>query len=223
MSDSSVLFNIIGNDSKKLFTPGPLLTKQSVKEAMLVDYGSRDIEFMKSIDFIRSKLLDIAGVSSSDYTSVIMQGSGTFGNESCIQTMTPRDKSANYLIIENGAYGQRLRKICQLLDIKCSMISFPEERAVDISAVENYLKKTKGFTHVGVIHNETTAGVLNDVEALGQLIKKYLPGIIYQVLFTIYVYNNCFFLLILKLINNYRFNIFRRFDERFRCYTSRFS
>ena len=167
---------ILGDCSKKLFTPGPLLTKLSVKEAMLKDYGSRDVEFIENIDFIRNKLLDIAGVSPVEFTTVIMQGSGTFGNESVIQTITPRDNSANYLIIENGAYGQRLKKICQLLDIKCKMISFPEERAVDLSTIENFLTENKGFTHIGVIHNETTAGVLNDVEGIGQLVKKYSSG-----------------------------------------------
>ena len=143
---------------------------------MLTDYGSRDTEFMKSIDYIRNKLLDIAGLSSTEYTTIIMQGSGTFGNEACIQTITPRDNSANYLIIENGAYGQRLKKICQLLGIKCRMLSFPEENAVNISTIENYLIKNNNFTHIGVVHNETTAGVLNDVEAIGQLVKSRLPS-----------------------------------------------
>jgi len=32
----------------KLFTPGPLNTKQSVKEAMLHDMGSRDKEFLEA-------------------------------------------------------------------------------------------------------------------------------------------------------------------------------
>jgi 2-aminoethylphosphonate-pyruvate transaminase len=120
--------------------------------------------------------LNILGVSNDEYLSVLMQGSGTFGNEACIQTMTPRDNTANYLIIENGAYGQRLNKICQLLDVKCSMLSFPEDRAVNVSKVEEYLRKNNDYTHIGVIHNETTAGVLNDVEAIGQLVKKYMPS-----------------------------------------------
>ena len=33
----------------KLFTPGPLNTKLSVKEAMLHDMGSRDNEFLEAI------------------------------------------------------------------------------------------------------------------------------------------------------------------------------
>lgn len=44
-----------------MFTPGPLLTKPSVKQAMQVDYGSRDKEFMNAIDYVRNKLLQVAG------------------------------------------------------------------------------------------------------------------------------------------------------------------
>jgi aspartate aminotransferase-like enzyme len=46
---------------KKLFTPGPLGTSSTVKSAMLRDLGSRDVEFIKLIKTIRSKLVQIAG------------------------------------------------------------------------------------------------------------------------------------------------------------------
>ena len=47
--------------SKKLFTPGPLLTTKRVKQSMLVDLGSRDNEFINVIKFIQTKLLEVAG------------------------------------------------------------------------------------------------------------------------------------------------------------------
>lgn len=46
---------------KKLFTPGPLGVSLTVKEAMLRDLGSRDIEFINLVKLIRSRLLQIAG------------------------------------------------------------------------------------------------------------------------------------------------------------------
>lgn len=49
------------NAEKKLFTPGPLVCSQSVKEAMLRDLGSRDGEFINVVKLVRQKLLDIAG------------------------------------------------------------------------------------------------------------------------------------------------------------------
>ena len=46
---------------KRLFTPGPILTSRTVKEAMLVDMGSRDEDFLEVIQFIKEKLLELAG------------------------------------------------------------------------------------------------------------------------------------------------------------------
>ena len=60
----------------KLFTPGPLNTKLSVKEAMLHDMGSRDKEFLEVVKEIRSELLILAGLSPKDgYDTVLLQGS----------------------------------------------------------------------------------------------------------------------------------------------------
>jgi aspartate aminotransferase-like enzyme len=48
------------NDSK-LFTPGPLTTSLTVKQAMLHDLGSRDTVFMNIVAYIRGKLVELAG------------------------------------------------------------------------------------------------------------------------------------------------------------------
>ena len=48
------------NDAK-LFTPGPLTTSMTVKQAMLHDLGSRDTVFMNIVAHIRAKLLELAG------------------------------------------------------------------------------------------------------------------------------------------------------------------
>ena len=72
---------------KLLFTPGPLTTSMSVKEAMLHDYGSRDLFFINLVKEIRESLLVLGQVSKeSGYEAVIMQGSGTFGVESVNST-----------------------------------------------------------------------------------------------------------------------------------------
>jgi 2-aminoethylphosphonate-pyruvate transaminase len=107
-----------------------------------------------------------------------MQGSGTFGNESVIQTTS--SECSHYLILENGAYGLRLHKICKLLKIKSSLKSFDESRSIDLNSLEQILKSVKHneYTHVAVIQNETTSGVLNDVKEIGHLVKKYLPGLL---------------------------------------------
>ena len=46
-------------EDKKLFTPGPLTTSPGVKNAMLRDMGSRDAEFISTIQSIRQGLLKV--------------------------------------------------------------------------------------------------------------------------------------------------------------------
>ncbi len=129
----------------------------------------------------------------------MIQGSGTFGVESVIQTATKHNQS-NYLILENGSYGQRMANMCRLLGVPVQMENFPEDRAIDLDQVEEILKNGKQFTHVGVIHSETSSGVLNNVESIGQLVKKYLPS-------NILCLNEANYLL-----NNINFFIYLRFD-----------
>ena len=79
-----------GKKDKLLFTPGPLTTSASVKEAMLRDLGSRDTAFIAAIRAIRNSLLGLAGLSRErGYECVLMQGSGTFGVESVIGSAVP--------------------------------------------------------------------------------------------------------------------------------------
>src|SRR6476659_6245070 len=77
---------------KLLFTPGPLTTSRTVKQAMLRDLGSRDVDFIGVIRSIRNRLLAIAGLSQqTGYECVLMQGSGTYTVESVISSAMPRE------------------------------------------------------------------------------------------------------------------------------------
>ena len=76
-----------------------------------------------------------------------MQGSGTFGVESVIQTINAPNKT-NFLVLENGAYGQRMANICKRLGIPAQMESFAEDNELVIDSIEKILKTNKKFTHV---------------------------------------------------------------------------
>ena len=102
---------------KKLFTPGPLGVSFETKRAMLRDLGSRDTEFIGIVKTIRSRLLGIAGVSPEEYTAILVQGSGTYAIEAVLTTTTPR-QGGKVFIIENGSYGKRMVKICEVAGIE---------------------------------------------------------------------------------------------------------
>ena len=149
------MMNINRNSKDKLlFTPGPLTTSMTVKESMLSDYGSRDIFFITAIRETRDKLLEITGLSQEKgYEAVIMQGSGTFGIESTLTTAIPAD--GHLLILINGAYGTRMKKMTEINQIQVSSIEYPENMSPDPSELDDYLSKNESVTHVAVVHCET--------------------------------------------------------------------
>lgn len=147
---------------KRLFTPGPLTTSATVKEVMQRDLGSRDAEFLKIICEIREKLLALGGVSRPDYECVLMQGSGTFAIESVISSAIPRD--GKLLVLINGAYGRRIAEMARVHAIPLEILEVPENRKV---RAEDVVIRD-GVTHVAVIHCETTTGILNPVQEIGE-------------------------------------------------------
>ena len=151
---------------KPLFTPGPLTTSATIKQAMLRDLGSRDFAFIQLIKEIRHALLEVGAVADRGYEAIPMQGSGTFSVESVLSsTVRP---GGRVLIVVNGAYGQRMVKMCEVLHIDYEKLECPENCLPDLAAIETRLK-TGGFTDLAVVHCETTTGIINPVAEIGAL------------------------------------------------------
>jgi 2-aminoethylphosphonate-pyruvate transaminase len=156
---------------KRLFTPGPLTTSRTVKEAMLRDLGSRDEEFIALVRDIRRHLLELGGVSKEcGYEAVLMQGSGTFGVESVLASAIP--SSGRLLVAVNGAYGERIVKIANRLGLANEALRTAENVPPDPEAVRRSLSKAPELTHVAVVHCETTTGILNPIAPIGQVVRE---------------------------------------------------
>ena len=159
---------ISGWKDKVLFTPGPLTTSQTVKQALLRDLGSRDGAFIARIADIRRRLLAMGGVAGGDYEAIPMQGSGTYAVEAVFaSTIRPDGK---VLVLINGAYGHRIARMCAMLRIEHEGLVFPENKALDLARIEAALSGG-GFTDVAVVHCETTTGIINPIEAIGALVR----------------------------------------------------
>jgi len=97
-----------------------------------------------------------------------MQGSGTFAIESVISSITPPE--GKWLVIINGAYGERILKIIEHHGITAEAIRCAENELPDITSIEGALRKS-GFTHVALVHCETTSGIMNPVAEIGAVVK----------------------------------------------------
>lgn len=155
----------------KLLTPGPLTTTETVKKEMMFDHCTWDDEYKEITQNIRKELLALAGVNEEEYTVVLMQGSGTFGVESVlVSSLHATDK---LLVCSNGAYGERMAEIAQRAGKKVIVYREDYDKVPDAKTIRNILKSDPEITHVGMIHSETTSGILNDIEAVGNVVKEF--------------------------------------------------
>jgi 2-aminoethylphosphonate-pyruvate transaminase len=153
-----------------LFTPGPLTTSATVKAAMQRDIGSRDTDFVELVAGIRSELLRIAGVSPEQgYEAVLIQGSGTFGLESVISSVVPRE--GKFVVLANGAYGERMAAIAERLGISTRLTRWPQNESPDPATVRRLIEEEQAATHVAIVHCETTTGILNPIDEIARIVK----------------------------------------------------
>ena len=154
----------------RLFTPGPLTTSLSVKQAMCHDIGAWDAPLKELVLEIRTELLSMGGVSQSDgWECTLMQGSGSFAIESALVSLTPRQ--GRLAVISNGAYGERMIKTAEMAGIDVTPICLPENQAATGECVASVLAADPSIHTVGVIHCETTTGILNDIASVSAAVK----------------------------------------------------
>jgi 2-aminoethylphosphonate-pyruvate transaminase len=139
---------------------------------MLRDWCTWDDDYnIHIVQEVRNRLVKLATANFSEYSTVLMQGSGTFAIESVIGSVIPEE--GNILIITNGAYGLRMTQIARALCIEYVLYEVPEIDWPDMNKIKVILEKMPDITHVAIVHCETTTGVLNPVREVTTLAKEY--------------------------------------------------
>ena len=151
-----------------LLNPGPVSLSDRVRAAMLrPDLCHREVEFADLQDGLRAKLLAVYGLPATQWAAVLLTGSGTAAVEAMITSMVGTNDRV--LIVENGVYGERISRIAAAHGIAHESVAARWGDALDIDAIADAVKRTKTFTHVAVVHHETTTGRLNDLRALADV------------------------------------------------------
>ena len=150
-----------------LLTPGPLTTALSTRMAMLRDWGSWDSNFNAITAVVRERLCAIVGAGDA-HTCVPMQGSGTFSVEASVQTLVPRN--GHLLVLVNGAYGKRFARLAQMMGRRVSVFETAENLQTTAADVERLLGTDPSITHVGLVHCETSTGILNPLREIAEVV-----------------------------------------------------
>jgi len=163
------------SDDPYLLTPGPLTTSLRTRQSMLRDWGSWDSDFNAITARIREQLLGICEAAAT-HECVPLQGSGTFAVEAAIGTLVPRD--GHVLVPLNGAYCQRIARICRTLGRRLTTLDYAEDAPVREADVARALQADGSITHVALVHCETSTGILNPLAPIAQAVARAGRGLI---------------------------------------------
>jgi 2-aminoethylphosphonate-pyruvate transaminase len=152
-----------------LLTPGPLTTTLTTKAAMLRDWGSWDASFNAVTARVRERLTAIIN-GRETHVCVPMQGSGTFSVEGSVNTLVPRD--GHVLVLINGAYGKRLARLTEMMGRRLSVFETADDVPTTAADVARLLDADASITHVGLIHCETSTGILNPLPEIADVVAK---------------------------------------------------
>jgi 2-aminoethylphosphonate-pyruvate transaminase len=152
-----------------LLTPGPLTTSLTTKAAMLRDWGSWDASFNAVTARVRERLTAILN-GRETHVCVPMQGSGTFSVEGAVNTLVPRD--GHVLVLINGAYGKRLARLTEMMGRRLSTFETADDVPTTAADVARALDADASITHVGLIHCETSTGILNPLPEIADVVAR---------------------------------------------------
>lgn len=150
-----------------LLTPGPLTTTLATKSAMLRDWGSWDSSFNRVTARVRERLTAIIG-GAATHVCVPMQGSGTFSVEAAVNTLVPR--GGQVLVLVNGAYGKRMARLTEMMGRRLSVVEAADDMPITGPEVAAALDANPAITHVGLIHCETSTGILNPLPEIAEVV-----------------------------------------------------
>ncbi|KVP64693.1 2-aminoethylphosphonate aminotransferase [Burkholderia ubonensis] len=150
-----------------LLNPGPVTLTERVRRSLLQpDLCHRESEFFDLQDEARARLVAAYGLDPAEWAAVLMTGSGTAAVEGMIAALVPQ--RGKLLVIENGVYGERIAQIATQYAIAHEVLKHEWMQAPDLAQIAARLD-AGGFSHVAVIHHETTTGRLNDLGAIADV------------------------------------------------------
>ena len=151
-----------------LLNPGPATTTDTVKIAQVVpDVCPREQEFIKVMAEVQQGLLDVVD-ADDEYTCIPFAGSGTAAMDAVINSVIPQNKKI--MVINNGAYGERMAKITRAYNIQCVEMKVCSTKKPDFKHIKRVLQGDEEITHLAVVHHETTTGMLNPIREIGKVV-----------------------------------------------------
>ncbi len=153
-----------------LMNPGPVNVTPAVRAALGgPDLCQREPEFYRILSDTRRRLLGVFGAERT-YTAAILTGSGSAAVESMLSSY---EAGGKILVLSNGVYGERLEEILARGKKRFETMRAPLSSFVCLGKLEKKLRTDRSIRAVALVHHETSCGMLNPLDKVAVLAKKY--------------------------------------------------
>jgi aspartate aminotransferase-like enzyme len=158
---------------KYIMTPGPT----PISEEVLLEHARplmhhRSPEFSKIFMGVTEKLKKLFKTKNDVF---ILTSSGTGAMEAAVTNSFSRGDKV--LVANVGNFGERFKKISSRFNLEVISLDYEWGDTVDPADVEKVLNDNPDVKGVMVQFSETSTGALNDIRAIGNIVKKY-PAIL---------------------------------------------
>lgn len=151
---------------KKLFIPGPVEVRPDVLQKMaepMIGHRSKDASI------IQRRISDnLRKIFFTDSEILLSTTSGSGLMEGAVRSCTLK-KAAIFSV---GAFGKRFYEMAISNNVKADLFEFEMGQAVDVEKVDSVLKAGE-YDLITITHNETSTGIMNPIEEIGEVVKKY--------------------------------------------------
>ena len=150
------------------FTVGPVQMNETV-----CTIGAEQVPYFRTPEFSEIMLeneknfLALAGAPEGSRAAFIT-GSGTASMETCVNNLLDKDDCV--LVVNGGGFGKRFVQLCDIHELNHTDIELTYGQALTAEILNEY--ENKGFTALLVNLDETSTGVLYDLELLGDFCKR---------------------------------------------------
>ncbi len=160
---TSSYMNELQPPQKVLLGPGPSTVHPRVLQALsLPVMGHLDPAFFQVMDDVCEMLCMVFHTENTMTVPISSTGTGAM-ETACANIIEPGD---SVLICRNGYFGIRLGDIAERCGATVHLMDTPWGKAVDPQMLKDELKNHPGLKAVGVVHAETSTGVLSDIKEL---------------------------------------------------------
>lgn len=155
-------------DTNLLLTPGPTIILDKAREALgrpIIHH--RTPQFQENIKECIEGLRYVFQTKNEIY---LLTCSGTGAMEAAVcNLLSPGDKA---ITVEGGKFGERWTELCHAFKAEPLVIEVEWGQAVDPAKIKKLLAANPDVKAVFVTLSETSTGVVSDIKAIGEIVKK---------------------------------------------------